>query len=245
MFFENLDSYYDIVVRPMVEESDDEIYVAIRYNDHGDDFVYIKTKDGKQYTYGYFLNRRGYPDDNQILDNPERYENDPSFIRLPKVYKRSDSHQTENGLLRMLHSWVIKYDTHRPIIWQSKMTAQRYLKAVNEEFDDAYKSGYRYELSSYRSDISNWLVANNIISEANISMLNDMKLSSKVDGADGEAGKIKSDGIITFDMLSFVIVNDKMIDIRDVEMESLDEDEWGFSSYQMDTYQFDQFRIPI
>lgn len=61
--FENLVLYNwgDVGVKANIDEQDDEIIAAILYDDHGDEFLSIKTSDG-YFEYGYYLNRPWQPD---------------------------------------------------------------------------------------------------------------------------------------------------------------------------------------
>ena len=44
-------------VQANVEENINDIDLAVCYADHGDEFLYICTKDGEAFTYGWFINR--------------------------------------------------------------------------------------------------------------------------------------------------------------------------------------------
>lgn len=68
-------------VKPCVEENEDDIFMAVKYEDHGDEFLYIETINNEKYKYGWFLNRNGYPEYEELV-NKSGYN---PFIRSPKV----------------------------------------------------------------------------------------------------------------------------------------------------------------
>lgn len=57
-------------VRANVEEDADDIVLAVCYEDHGDDFLYIRTKDGKEFKYGWYINRP-FGDSKGFVRRPE------------------------------------------------------------------------------------------------------------------------------------------------------------------------------
>lgn len=234
MKFRNLNNYGGIVVKPVVEENPKDIYLAIEYNDHGDDFLFIETKNGKRFLYGWFLNRFGFPD----YDELDTSWNTDKFIRKPILYKKDDRYKTSNNLLRQLHDYI--YD---------RMTG-RSLKPHNPQhnFDmaliyanAAYESGCMYHLENHRFDLLYFLENNGIDTEENILKAKTAKLDSRIDGVDGEAGKIKDDGFIVCDRLNYVCVNGKYIKLSKVKKEYGDDDEWGFASMYVDVDQFQKF----
>lgn len=69
-------------MKPNIEENEDDIFIAVKYEDHGDEFLYVETIDDKRYEYGWYLNRPSFPEYEDLLDktairNP--------FIRNPKI----------------------------------------------------------------------------------------------------------------------------------------------------------------
>lgn len=68
-------------VKPCVEENEDDIFMAVRYEDHGDEFLYIETINNEKYEYGWYINRYGYPEYEELI-NKSGYS---PFIRNPKV----------------------------------------------------------------------------------------------------------------------------------------------------------------
>lgn len=58
-------------IQANVEENVENIDLAVCYEDHGDEFLYIHTKNGEAFTYGWFINR------------PFHSETDSGFTRRP------------------------------------------------------------------------------------------------------------------------------------------------------------------
>ena len=74
--YDSLHNYGRIIVEVVTDEDVKDISLAIKYNDHGDEFLYIRTYSGEEYKYGYWLNRPG-----------GEYV---SFLKKPTLYKRVD-----------------------------------------------------------------------------------------------------------------------------------------------------------
>ncbi len=79
----------DVPLKASIEEKPEEIELAIKYNDHDDDFIYIKTTDGNEYLYGYFCNRYGY-EDYESLSEGFRYSFN-KWIRIPELIKTNSN----------------------------------------------------------------------------------------------------------------------------------------------------------
>ena len=63
-------------VLPEIEENPEDISVVVKYCDHGDEFLVIKTREGKTYEYGCYENRP--------------YGSLETFVRKPHLYKQFD-----------------------------------------------------------------------------------------------------------------------------------------------------------
>lgn len=231
MKFQNLNNYRDIVVKPVVEENPKDIYLAIEYNDHGDDFLFIETKNGERFLYGWFLNRCGFPNYNELDES----WTDGRFVRKPKLYKKDDHYETSNHLLWGLHNYICDRMTHRSL--KSRDPQHNFNMALFYA-NEAYESGCMYHLERYRYDLLKYLEDNDIATDENILKAKTAKLDSRIDGVDGESGKIKHDGFIVCDRLHYVCVNGKCIKLSKVKKEYGDDDEWGFASMYVDVDQF-------
>ena len=90
--FENeiLNNWGGIKVLAEIEETADDANLAIKYNDHGDEFILVRMKDGRMFEYGYYLNRIGCPDPKDIFGNncPSWYKD--WFVRKPHFHYEID-----------------------------------------------------------------------------------------------------------------------------------------------------------
>ena len=84
-----LNNWGGISVKADIDEKMEDIVLAIKYEDHGDDFLLIKTKDGT-YEYGWWLNRERdfYPKYDELYDGI--YDWTKLFIRRPYLFYRFD-----------------------------------------------------------------------------------------------------------------------------------------------------------
>lgn len=100
-------------VKPCIEENEDDIFIAVKYKDHGDEFLYIETINNEAYEYGWYLNRVHYPEYKELLEGRTFYS---PFIRNPEV--------------KLDPSWVIKQKEIQEDIWH------RYFEDDYIDFED-------------------------------------------------------------------------------------------------------------
>ena len=193
---ETLQNWGDVVVTAITEEEINDIERAVVYCNHGDDFLLIRTKDGDYYKYGWFLNRTLYPDYDELA-----YDN--SFIVKPHLYNLYDKyHEKENEIFELYYATMTDRFTNRVRHYEKE-------KAI-EIFEDfkvlMYRvslSKYTYNAENYKERVRRFLVENDILDNDTEEILERIKWSSRINGFDGTAGKIisngsfKADGIIS------------------------------------------------
>lgn len=72
----------DVIVE--LDESIDDIELAMKYEDHGDEFLLVRT-NGVYYEYGWFLNRPGYPDYGSY-----EFKHSKRFVKKPFVANETE-----------------------------------------------------------------------------------------------------------------------------------------------------------
>lgn len=235
-----MNAWENIVLAAGVDEKPDDIHIAILYHDHGDDFLFIQTKDGHQYKYGFWCNlkhHKNYEDLLPVDEDPEK-----EFIRNPflVVNRLDDNAEVSNKLFRALgkaldgprHSYDFDYVTDVP------SEAQWRFEWALDAFDEAWNSNVFYDYSSKKAWIQDFLKRNNIDTPENLQRLDNAHLSSKVDGIDGVAGKKAVDETcLSGDRVKFVIV-DGQDRIKDLVYTESDWDEWGFPTRYLPLDQF-------
>lgn len=168
-------------VKPNVEETDDEIKLMVLYEDHGDEFIIIRTKEGDTYEYGYYLNR------------PNGYW---GFVREPKLFTAVDKWSAlANRTFAYLEEELfveefkcIWFPTKKPRIC-SKKYAQRIFDNIIKYFDEIYTLKIHYEEPYHKGQVLKFLKDNEIDTPDNLKKYENIKWTSKIDGIDGVAGK--------------------------------------------------------
>lgn len=243
--FENLilKTFEGMPFEARIEEDPEDIDFAVCYNYHGDEYVFIKTKDDKKYEYGYYLNLR-YADETYIMKSD-------LYIRKPKTYMPINS-SASNEIYRKISWFFDSQHGHRGndrsmFSMDDNSTNQwdfNYLVAGLEEGYEAENGFYDYE--KYRKEIELVLKnsKNDIYTEKNIEKVSHLKLKSKlINGANGiMSKKISDDDSLSVDKIIFVYRNGRF----------LNEDEYivtcrGFDSFGMDEryFELDQFNNDV
>ncbi len=234
-----LNNYNKMTVRADVEEKPEDIKLAIVYTDHGDDFVYVRTKDNQQFLYGYFLGRRCEPDNLEDLEKPW---NKNKFLRNPVDFRKKDT-GISNAVFWAIHNDRMFKGTANDIPVKV-YSAQWEFDYMCGRIDELYSKGTFYnledrEFDSYRSMLREWLELNEIATPENLKRLSDLKLSTKdKNGLDGIAAK-KEDCIHSFDRIIAVFKDGKEIPLSEcIQLESYT-DEYGCTSYYFPLDQFE------
>ena len=239
-----LNAYNKIVVSAEVEEDFDDIHVAIKYSDHGDDYLYIETKDGKRFMYGFFCNLKHHT---KYEDLKPVEEGKDGFLRNPvMVVKDMDEHaEVSNKLFFALEREFKKSNMsfYFDEKCYSKEEAQRRFERGLDAFERAFNSNSFYDYSKKVGEIAGFLIDNGIDTPENIELLKNAHLSSKVNGIDGIAGKKevkdKVDELVG-DRVTFAMIDGKEVDVKTLlYYSSPDYDEWGYSPEILPLDQFD------
>ena len=204
-----------------IDEKLEDIRVAVKYDDHGDEFLFIKTKDDKAYEYGWYINRRDVfcPDYDELIKSP----NDYGFIRKPKLTYAYDKRCLLSN--RIYHYVMDAFDNGHgfcvPRI-DTPTYAQTKFDYYVRFMDDVYKKGVTYHNEKDKSFIERYLKDNNILTEENINKLNSVRFSSSENGIDGSAGKRKPyvDKVLRGDNIEFVWYNGEFLDLKKVKFKS-------------------------
>ena len=234
-----LNNYGGIRVKADIDEKPEDIIAAIFYNDHGDDYLLIKTKE-YAVKYGWFCNRPLAPDYDQ-LDVFDGY-----FIKRPKLNGIYDRYcHPSNQLISRLEEHI------KDRIGIGTMTQKCYSKSLAQLYFDSYinyakttfEAGAIYHLSEYPyiETIERYLKENDIYTEDNLKKVTDCKKYFRIDAVDGSAGKILSNYAILGDNIYWIYYKNQFINKKykkhGITVKSCEEHtEWG---------DFDQFTIAL
>lgn len=223
-----------------VEETNEDIILGIEYSDHGDDFILIKTKDAI-YKYGWFLNRRGYPDYSEL----DKEWNKSWFTRKPNLYYREDERSALSNeiFFRINGKYAFYDDTYfKTVVEFSKEHAQcKFDRFVGFMKDDIARRGIMYDKRRDKYRIYEYLKENNILTEENEAKLDSIKFDTKIDGADGVAGKIsykvENTSRLYGDLITRIIYKGKERNSEKIRMKHLFDD-WGVDTFDLSLAQF-------
>ena len=230
-----LKNWRSVAVLVELDESIEDIELAIKYEDHGDDFLIIKTKD-QLFEYGWYLNRLGYPD-----YGSKSFELDNSFVKKPTLYYKFDERSSlSNEIFRYVHEYITDWHGHTK--QYSKSMAQLRFDWYIEFMNDVSHRGVTYDHSKKDRDIlMDFLEKNDIKTDENLAKLDSVKFSSKINGADGIAGKKELSfdrSNLHGDYIDFIYHKGKFVDLDDVKIKN-DWDEDFHEVFELNLTQFD------
>lgn len=187
-----LNQYGGFKLKADVDEAPEDIIAAVLYNDHGDDFLVIKTDD-TVYKYSLFATRMGW--DVECL-NDENHWQRKRFDKVPQLTGQFDAHCETGNQIYL----TIKSRLYSPTVMFSPDSfekclpedAQALFNWLYSDLKRFYESKVVYHSRS-SDDILKFLALNNILSEENLQKLEEMKVFLREDTIDGSAGKIKCD----------------------------------------------------
>lgn len=228
-------AYGDICLKADIEESIDDIEIAVGYHNHGDHYIYVKTKEGATYDYGCFFNLK-------FEDNYENI-NEAKYLRVPEmfsIYEDSKTHILSNELYFRFEELFQK--SHMSFGFDkivSKEEAQYLFDSGIRTLESAFKTGKYFNKDRYKKDFLYFLEKNGIDSEKNLEILDNAHFSSRINGYDGIAGKrVTSEKTRMYqDGFDFIIVNGKEIPFKNTIIIRDDDDE-GFEYQMLDLRQF-------
>ena len=222
-----------------VEEANEDIVLGIEYEDHGDDFILIKTKDAI-YEYGWFLNRPGWPDYSELDKEWCR----DRFTRKPSLYLKEDERSSlSNEIFFKVNRGNYCDDiVNKTVVERSKEYAQwKFDKFVKYMNDDVAQRGIMYDKRGDKAEMLMYLEKNDILTEENKVKLDSIKFDTKIDGADGIAGKVsyELDGFTRLygDSIKRIIYKGKERDPEKIRMKR-QWDDWGVDTFDLSLAQF-------
>lgn len=231
-----LRNYGGIVLKPAIDEKIEDVKLAIKYNDHGDDFLLIKTEN-ETYKYGWWLNRPGYPsyDDLNEIHN--------YFIRKPTLYFAYDNNSRLSNEICRYIDWhfTTRSDFGDEIMKCSDHVAQCEIDSfIHYMNNDIATRGITYDWTNAcsKNKILRFMDINGIMTDENVNAFNNIKWSSKIDGADGISGKMKYYGDRLYgDSISFIYYLGKYRDPNKIKMKH-QLDDWCEEVFDLSLKQF-------
>lgn len=190
-----------------IDERLEDIRVAVKYSDHGDDFLFVKMKDGKAYEYGWYIGRQDVfcPDYDDLIESP----NDWGFVRKPEL---SCAYDERCELGNKIYWFVADRFYDR----MTMRTIKDDLRTAQRKFDDyvrfmkkIYEQRITYHKENDEKTIRDYLTVNEILTQENLDKLNSVRFSSGKNGIDGSAGKKERyvDKVLEGDRVEFVWYN--------------------------------------
>lgn len=161
-----------------LEEDEKDIFWAVKYEDHGDEFVLVCTNDNKVYCYGYWEDRYHFG----------------SSIRKYRPFAKKTSWNQNPFLDKygLSLTWDIEYAINHCRYPGDflKSTYQSMFNDVVKNLITAYNTGYEYNWIGYKDDIKKFLEVNDINTEKNLSALENAPWTSfRIDDCLGIAAK--------------------------------------------------------
>lgn len=225
----------DLQVR--LEEDWNNIDLFIIYEDHGDEFLRIRTKDGENYEYGYIGNRE------RLID----CDSSDNYITQPELFCVKDEHSSlANKIFHQFNSDRSYYTTTYQRVFSdlggvekhySKIEATRRLVEACNYLQDAYSLKIFYNVDDYKRRCIQYIKENEL-DEKYIEQMNEVKWSSKRNGIDGYCGKMKhyDENYIFCESIKLIIHRNK-IKHNCTKRENYFDD-WGNSTYEINLKQF-------
>ena len=223
----------DLQVR--LEEDWNDIDLFIIYEDHGDEFLRIRTKDGENYKYGYVGNRKN------IFDESSYY------ITQPELFCIEDEHSSlANEIFHQFNSDRSWYTTTYQRVFsdlggvekhEDKKTATRRLVEACNFLQDAYSLKIFYNVDDYKRRCIQYIKENEL-DEKYIERMNKVKWTSKRNGIDGYCGKMKyfDKDCILCENVRLIIHKNKIK--HNCTKRVIEHDEWGIDTYEINLKQF-------
>lgn len=238
---ETLKSWGGLTLSAITDEDMKDICLAIKYHDHGDEFLFVRTYSGERYTYGYWLDRVTCVSDFSEETNDGR--SDRWFLKRPILFRKPDHRCNITnkacfaiGDERMgIHN---EYSSMRKCE-NEKDALRRFNYALNAlkgvmTIADIGNIYYRFE--HYVDDIVTFAAINNIDKDY-VNEATKGKWNSSVNGFDGLAGKKEAGKIIYADGISCVLYRGREFNVRKLRKRTCHYDEWGERTISVNTDQ--------
>jgi hypothetical protein len=227
-----------------IDEELEDIDLAILYNDHGDDFLLIRTKDNTYYEYGWWLNRERhfYPKYDDLYNGTCDWKR--WFVRRPELLHKIDNNsEFSNRIHREFYrcfeesyNYIKGYKQHSTEDAQRRFN--RFIEFMHREVESAGIT-YDKEEYDYKQKLKFYLEKHDIMTEENIAKLENVKWDSRVNGADGTSGKrsYKGKALLCGDSIEFIYHKGKKLNLNKVRMKWRT-DSWGTDTFELSLKQF-------
>jgi len=227
---ETLHNWGGLTLNVITDEEIKDICLAIKYNDHGDDFLYIRTYSGEEYEYGYWLSRRDcWADFDPAKNNGE---SDDMFIRRPMLFKKPNDPSISNETIWYLNRVFGEEFSYKAREKTSVEEINAVLLGIQNIIDEYPNTIYDIE---YSKDRLLRIIKKNGL---NTKIIDKVKWNSRIGGFDGIAGKKEGYNILYGDTAISVLYRGKDFDIKKLTYSIDHEDEWGCCTYKLNTKQF-------
>lgn len=225
-----------------IDEKLEDIRVAVKYSDHGDDFLFVKMKDGNEYEYGWYIDRRDVfcPDYDDLIKTP----NNCGFVRKPRlIYAYDNNCALSNEIFWYVEKNFVEdisFGSYRcPYKYDDPYTAQLKLDDYVEFMRDIYGRKITYHKNDDRTEIEYYLKKTGILTQDNINKLNSVRFSSSENGIDGSAGKKKRNigKVLEGDRIEFVWYNGEFQKLNNKQVRHYYDEEY-FERFKLYLNQF-------
>lgn len=239
---DTLHNWGGITCEVITDEDVKDIQLMIKYHDHGDEFLYVRTYSGEEYEYGYYFDRI-----NCLADfdrNKNNGESDNWFIKRPILFKEPDTRSTLSNEIcwavdderlgiknRMGFGVLTDEISDDNAKTRFEFTLMR-IKALLERY-----SNRRYDKNELKDDLLTFIEVHNLGDDC-VSEVNKIKWDSKVNGFDGIAGKKESSNYLHGDGVIEVLYKGKEFDIKKLRYKRGHRDQFGCTTYIFNTKQF-------
>lgn len=227
---ETLHNWGGLTLNVITDEEIKDICLAIKYIDHGDDFLYIRTYSGEEYEYGYWLSRQDcWADFDPAKNNGE---SDDMFIRRPMLFKKPNDPSISNETIWYLNrvfgeEFSYKFREQTSVSEINAVLAR--IQHIIDEYPDTI-----YDIEDSRNKLLRIIEKSGL----NVKVLDKVKWNSRIGGFDGIAGKREGYNILYGDTAISVLYRGKDFDIKKLTYSIDHEDEWGCRTYKLNTKQF-------
>lgn len=219
-----------------IDEELKDVNLAIQYNDHGDDFLLIRTKENT-YEYGWWLNRKNEPEYDDLYNGKYDWKN--RFVRRPELFhKVDDKCRLSNEIYRKFDD-----DFKKDYFWNKNLNdnadmAQRKFDRFIRYMEQIEHRGVIYHADDYEQKLMRYLEQHNISMKENNDKLKKVKWNNRINGSDGIAGKkLYDDERLYGDSIKFIYYKGKEMDVSKVKKKFVI-DEWGVETFGLSLKQF-------
>lgn len=230
-----LGNWGGIRLKAEIDEKLEDIDLVIKYNDHGDEFLVVRS-NGNYYEYGWWLNRKFQPEYDEVINS----QGNCGFVRKPKLFHKFDNrcefsneiYWEFNRCFEDSYKYIKGYKQHSTEDAQRRF--DRFIEYMHREVESA---DIVYDNNDYKEKLVRYLEKHDISIEENIDKIEQVKWDNRINGADGIAGKKECDSYIYGDKIEFIFYKGKPLSWRKTKRRYRTDD-FGFSTFSMSLDQF-------